>query len=184
MKKLKIILLFSLVSLFTIRVCLSVGNLGSQYKEKNMSIKGVIVNVNYKNDYVVFDVKSGKKYRASYTLGKKPFSYEVGDIVEVMGVVYEPPNTTVFNLFDYRKYLLSKRIEYLVKVSDVEKIKNGTNPLYGLKRIIIRRIGNLKSKDYLMTFLLGDNTYVNKNSKENYQTLGVSHLFAISGMHV
>lgn len=184
MKKLKIILLFSLVSLCTIRIFLSTSNLSSYYKEKKMSIKGVIVNINYKDDYVVFDIKANKKYRANYNLNKKMFSYEIGDIIEVDGLVYEPSNTTVFNLFDYRKYLLSKKINYLIKVSDVKKIGSSINPLYGLKNFMIKRISEFKSKNYLMTFLLGDNTYVNKNSKENYQMLGISHLFAISGMHV
>ena len=37
---------------------------------------------------------------------------------------------------------------------------------------------------YLFTFLLGDKSYINQDVLNSYQENGISHLFAISGMHI
>ena len=53
-----------------------------------------------------------------------------------------------------------------------------------MKTFIIERINKLESSAYLHAFILGNTSYINQNIKEKYQSLGISHLFAISGMHV
>ena len=50
-----------------------------------------------------------------------------------------------------------------------------------MKNILKKRIGN---NPYLNTFILGDKTYINDNVIKSYQENGISHLFAISGMHI
>ena len=60
-------------------------------------------------------------------------------------------------------------------------IKKNRNIYYIVKNIIKK---NLNNNPYLNTFLLGDKSYLTEESKRSYQENGISHLFAISGMHI
>ena len=49
---------------------------------------------------------------------------------------------------------------------------------------IYKRISNIKYNDYLYAFILGKSSYIGENEYENYKINGVTHLFALSGLHV
>ena len=95
-----------------------------------------------------------------------------------------PSKNTNINLFNYQNFLKSKDIYYLFNISKIEKIKDNNNVLYMIKNKFIELINNNSSSNYLYTFILGDNRYIDKSIKSSYQNLGISHLFSISGMHV
>ena len=58
------------------------------------------------------------------------------------------------------------------------------NLLYQLKNNIIKHIQKYKSKEYLNAFILGNNKDIDSEIITSYQTNGISHLLAISGMHI
>lgn len=154
----------------------------STYYEDEKSITGFVTNIKEEKDKITFDLKdNNNKYRVTL---KDKCEFSLGDKVLVNGKVYTPYNNTIFNLFNYRKYLLSKGIEYAIKPSYVKVIKENENFFYNVKNQIIRRIDNYKSKAYLKTFVLADTSLLDEKTKENYQLMGVSHLLAVSGMHV
>ena len=102
---------------------------------------------------------------------------------KVIGKIKEPSNNTVPNTFNYKKYLYNNRIYYTVTANKITKIKNNTSLIYYFKNKIEKRINSIpKSKNYLFTFILGDNKLDDIGSV--YQKLGISHLFSISGMHL
>ena len=57
---------------------------------------------------------------------------------------------------------------------------------FRIKTFLYERLDSFQSKPkaYLKTFLLGDQSDLNSKIKSIYQTLGISHLFALSGMHI
>ena len=188
MKKLKIIfqskylyivvLLFSLCRTIICIQCLP----NSYYSEKNNAIKGYVEDYKIYDNKIVIILKSKEKILVNYN---KKINILYGDYIYVYGKFYRPNSNDNFNLFNYRKYLLSKKINYIVDSTKIKLIKHSNNVFYKLKNTIRNRIYRCsKTKNYIMMFLLGDKNYVDKTSINNYRFLGISHLLALSGMHV
>ncbi|MBR1376547.1 MAG: DNA internalization-related competence protein ComEC/Rec2 [Bacilli bacterium] len=111
-------------------------------------------------------------------------TYKVGDLIEVEGVYSVPSTNTNFNLFNYNLYLKSKKIYYINKASTIKLISHSNNIFYKIKNKIIDRINNYSKNEYLYAFILGDTNYIDNDIKTSFQNNGISHLFAVSGMHV
>ena len=180
MKKSKIKLLFSflIICCFIYRYWYLNSYHKSKYniKENEFIIK--IIKINYKNDEVVVEGKGKEKILINY---KGDFKYKLGDKIKIRGVLKEPSVNTNFNLFNYKKYLLSKKINYIITAEEVELIEENKNIFYKGKNKIMNKLnGNI----YLNAFILGDNWYIDEKVKKSYQLNGISHLFSVSGMHV
>ena len=105
---------------------------------------------------------------------------KLGDKLKVEGTLSKPSINKTDNLFNYKEYLYNKKIFYLLEIDKYKKISNNKNIIYTLKNIIRNRINNR----YLYTFILGDKSYLSTKVITSYQENGISHLFAISGMHI
>ena len=188
MKKLKIIFqskyLYIVVLLFSLCrtiICIQCPP-NSYYSEKNNAIKGYVEDYKIYDNKIVIILKSKEKILVNYN---KKINILYGDYIYVYGKFYRPNSNDNFNLFNYRKYLLSKKINYIVDSTKIKLIKHSNNVFYKLKNTIRNRIYRCsKTKNYIMMFLLGDKNYVDKTSINNYRFLGISHLLALSGMHV
>ncbi len=64
-------------------------------------------------------------------------TYKIGDIIKVDGELSIPNDNTNFNLFNYRLYLRSKKIYYLLKADNIAKVSHSNNILYKIKNKII-----------------------------------------------
>ena len=153
----------------------------SDYYEDVENISGKILDINYKKGNTKLIVKSKEKY--ILTTNKK-LNYKLGDEVLINANVNTPPSNTVFNLFNYRKYLLSKKIYKIGTINKIELIKKNTYLFYTLKNKLISYINKFKSKKYLNLFILGNKYEIEEEKIEAYQNLGIIHLFSISGFHV
>ena len=112
---------------------------------------------------------------------KNKMDLKLGDKIEVIGTFKKPEESREDYLFDYKKYLERNNIYYIVNTKKIIIIKKNSNIYYYLKQIIINHLGN---NPYLNTFLVGDKSLINRESIRSYQENGISHLFAISGMHI
>ena len=110
--------------------------------------------------------------------------FKVGDRIRVEGTYYVPSTNTNFNMFNYNLYLKSKKIYYINTASKIEVISHSNNIFYKIKNKIIDKIDGYDKNGYLYAFILGDNNYIDDSIKESFKDNGISHLFAISGMHV
>lgn len=116
---------------------------------------------------------------------KENFNLKLGDYIKVNGEMNEPRSATVFNLFDYKKYLYHNKIFFLMSAKNLEHVKNNTQLRYTIKQFIVNRINSLNdSATYVMALVIGDDDGFDDDVTKSYQLNGVSHLFAISGSHI
>ncbi len=189
MKKSKIVLLYSLVIIVTILYVFIVTNnkLYKTYYSKNTKIvMGSVLNYQIDGNQLKLEVKAKEKLLVNYYLkSKDEFSnLKLGDYIKVEGDFNIPSVNRNFNTFNYQNYLLSKKIYWTVNAVKIEKIKDNDSFLYNVKNKIITKISKSKNSDYLKTFILGDTSSIENDVLNSYQANGISHLLAISGMHI
>lgn len=197
LKKLKIILqynwLFYLLFLVSIGYSIIYINIPktSVYSIDDKEFNCIITDIYVDGNYLSLKLNGKEKLQASYyfdTYSEKEHflsEYELGDSIYIEGTLKVPNNNTNPNLFNYKKYLYSNNIYYLLEIDNYHKIKDNDSTLYKLKNMIANRINKIDaSSSYLMALILGDDRYINKDMVNIYQDIGISHLFAISGSHI
>lgn len=180
MKKNIYFLIILLCSISFIRVLFHL-NEENIHISKNIDISAIVTKIKQDKEKTVIDVKRGKKYRITFY---KQINVNLGDKVLISGKFNTPKSNTVFNTFNYRKYLLSKKIILVSNEASITIKHKNKNPFYSFKTSIKNHIEKYKSKAYLKAFIMGDTSFIEEDIMSNYKMLGINHLFAISGMHV
>ena len=156
--------------------------LKSEYKDSDKNLYGTVIDYKKSKDKTTIWVKGKEKVLVNYY---SDINVSYGDYIYVYGVFKKPKENGNFNLFNYKKYLLSNKINYVVTASKITIIKKNDNIFYTLKNNLLKRIESAnKSKGYILAFLYADKSLIEKDVYTKYQKIGVSHLFAVSGMHV
>lgn len=184
--------LFKIISLTIFILALIFTNLklpASSFKGNEKEIKGIINNIKIDGDQLTLEIITSEKLIAYYWFKSKEekehFNFKLGDHIIMKGDLIKPNNNTIFNLFNYRKYLYYQKINYLFKASQLKIITPNRKLNYYLKNLILKKIKNIpKSKEYLQAFLLGNHKQIDNKIMNTYQQNGLNHLFAISGMHI
>lgn len=108
---------------------------------------------------------------------------EFDDLIEVKGELTIPDNNTIPNSFNYKKYLYFNKIYYKINIEELKIIKKTDNILYKLKNIAYKRASSIDNK-YIYAYILGNTDNLSNNILSSYRTNSISHLFALSGLHV
>lgn len=114
-------------------------------------------------------LKDNLKYGVSLKLN--------GELIEVI-------NNTIPNTFNYKNYLQNKGIYYNLSISKIEILDSKISFIYKLKNLINARINKIDKTGYMKAFVLGDKSDIDSDTYSRYQKIGITHLFALSGMHV
>lgn len=146
----------------------------------SLKIKG-----EYKDKYIVKS-KYGKKLYL-YVNTKKEFDY--GDIVEVKGNFSKVNKATNEYCFDYREFLKQKKIDGNIMASKVNLLrKNSMLCKISKVKIKLNKYIDENYSDtasgFLKTLLLGETNEIEKEIKEDFTKANISHILAISGMHI
>ena len=154
----------------------------SEYKDSDKNLYGTVIDYKKSKDKTTIWVKGKEKVLVNYY---SDLNVSYGDYIYVYGVFKKPKENGNFNLFNYKRYLLSNKINYVVTASKITIIKKNDNVFYTLKNNLLKRIESAnRSKGYILAFLYADKSLIEKDIYTKYQKIGVSHLFAVSGMHV
>ena len=154
----------------------------SEYKDSDKNLYGTVIDYKKSKDKTTMWVKGKEKVLVNYY---SDINVSYGDYIYVYGVFKKTKENGNFNLFNYKRYLLSNKINYVVTASKITIIKKNDNVFYTLKNNLLKRIESAnRSKGYILAFLYADKSLIEKDIYTKYQKIGVSHLFAVSGMHV
>jgi len=101
-------------------------------------------------------------------------------------LVFEiPMENTTNNLFNYKDYLKSQNIKYIASGSNCEVVASNWNInliSYELNKYIDNNFEY--SNEYIKTFILADKSGFDDEIIEGINKIGISHLFAVSGLHI
>ena len=168
------IIIFAIIILLSF-IRLNIKN-KSFYNENTKEVIGVVTKISTNKIYL-----DAKEKLIINDYSKSKIKINLGDKIEVIGTLKKPENNKNKELFDYKKYLERNNIKYIVNAKTIKKLNNNKRIYYYIKQKILNHLGN---NSYLNTFLVGDKSLINKESIRSYQENGISHLFAISGMHI
>lgn len=149
------------------------------------TIQGKIIKMSETTEKVVFTIQAKEKVQVTYYKKENEnLSLSLGDTILVKGEITKPLPNTNFSLFNYENYLKSQHIFSLMEMDTYQILKKNQNVFYSIKNNLISYFKKFRCKNYLHAFLLGDTSYISDEVKTSYQINGISHLFAVSGMHV
>ena len=141
--------------------------------------------INDKTITIYFDNIIGKYYVDNNEKVKEfKDNYSFGDKIYIEGEISVPNNNTIPNNFNYKDYLYHKYIYYIIKIDKIKMISKNDNIFLNIKNSIYKRIDTIKYNNYLYAFILGKSYYIDSEVLNNYKINGITHLFALSGLHV
>ncbi len=199
----KIIILMSIIAIIsntiTILLNYSYENKYKDIKEANF-IAVVVSNKVQKEHSFQYKIKietinSNKKFKNTYLLlnTNKNNNLEYGDIISFKATFKPPEKQRNYKGFAYNTYLKSIGIYGTVTVNKVQKLGSKKNNIiiekaYKLRTKIIqdveKNIEDENKKNLFLGILLGYDDELSKDIKNNFTTSGLSHILAVSGMHV
>lgn len=151
---------------------------------------GDVIDYKIDGDLLTFTFKNKEKILAKYYLknaDEKDYyanNLLYGSHVTINGELTEAINNTIPNTFNYHKYLYYQGIYKIVMINKITIDNNHLSFINKLKNKINFRINKIDHADYLKAFILGNKNDISDAEMSSYRNLGVTHLFAISGMHI
>ncbi|CCZ89550.1 late competence protein ComEC (Membrane metal-binding protein and hydrolase of the metallo-beta-lactamase superfamily) [Coprobacillus sp. CAG:605] len=153
-------------------------------------ITGLIKSKKVTNNKITLELKSKENIILNYyvdtydELNKLNDTLYEGIIITAHGTLNQPSNNTIPNTFNYKKYLKSKKIYYTFKADALEIVGDNSNFYYQFKHWLSKRIESIDDTGYIKAFVLGSKSEIDEEVFKTYQNNGITHLFAISGMHI
>ena len=162
-----------------------------KYKEMyKIKITEIRVNIGVESNKNVKELKSKKLYlniRKSLNT-----NLQYGDKISIVGTYIKPQARTNYRGFDYKQYLKTLGIYGTIEVENVSKIESMSlqnilkrfNDLScNIKRLLQENFEE-KTSNVLLGILFGDTYYIDEDIKEDFLNSNISHILAVSGMHV
>lgn len=170
---------------------------------ENLEIVGTIISnpidKQYKNQYIlkVEEINGNRKNQNTnlqLNVKKEKETLNYGDEIIVKGNFEEASTARNEGGFDYKQYLKSKNIYGIITVDkkDIEIIKKNNIGVIDLlankvrnsmKRKIEQNLPN-ETNELLSGMLIGEKSNLQKEIQEDFRDSSLSHVLAISGMHV
>jgi len=188
----KIFIILSLLFIFLyILLFTKIIKYNSNYEANETTIIGTLIDYKIDGDKLSLIIKGKEKVSVTYYISsleekqKLKEKIKLGIKLEVNGIFKEPINNTIPNTFNYKKYLYNKKIYKIMNADKIKFINNKINIIYKIKNYFLDKINKFNlTKEYMYAFVLGDNGYIDSDVYKYFKNNGVTHLFAVSGMHI
>ena len=156
------------------------------YDLDTKKVVGEVLEYDIDGDYLKLTIDANDKLIGRYyfktKIEKELFikSVDVYDTLRLDGELEEAESSKDIYSFDYKQYLKSKNINYIIKIDKITLISKEKSFFKDIKCFLLKR----NSNPYIKAFIFGNNKLILTDVMSSYQEIGISHLFAISGMHV
>ncbi|RVU55345.1 DNA internalization-related competence protein ComEC/Rec2 [Anaerosphaera multitolerans] len=165
------------------------------------------LNVNYREKYELNsnlvrgtvlkrDMGNSQKYTLKVKGGKGKVQFytkedlNIGEEIIIKGDIKLPQPRMNFGGFDYKNYLKSKGINFIIYAKNIERIKK-PNLYFKLQKLFIEYVENTfdnsmteKNSSFIKSIVLVNSGYLEDSTKENFKNIGISHILALSGLHI
>lgn len=162
-------------------------------------------NKTLKLEAIVISSKESKKYYDRYILetvynkqkiklyiNVKGVDLEYGDKIQTTGEYIRPEKQRNYKGFDYSEYLKQLKIYGTIQTTNIKILrKNNANNFLcivnKISNIIEEKVKNNISEEclsILLGLILGKTDSIEEEIKQNFRNASMSHILAISGMHV
>ena len=162
----------------------------SKFPDDIKNINAILIAYKIDGDKLSMQLKEREKFVATYYFAnEQEKNYYVKNLyvglhLKLNGEKQELSNNTVPNTFNYKKYLYQRKIYFSFSVKKITIMANSLTLTNKIKNVINKRIQKLGGSPYLQAFILGDKSFMQYDMQEKIQENGISHLFALSGMHL
>ncbi|AIQ14025.1 hypothetical protein PDUR_20465 [Paenibacillus durus] len=120
-----------------------------------------------------------------------------GDRVSLDGSLASPSGARNFGGFDYREYLRNRHIHWMLKVAGTGQVEAAPPETWGLLKLLrwndavraelgaeLESLFREKDAGYLKGLIIGMQDELDPETYRQFSRLGLTHILAISGMHV
>lgn len=115
-----------------------------------------------------------------------------GEKIKIEGTYIKSTERRNYGGFDYSDYLKSVNIYGTIEVDKIEVVDKNKGNIFiklinDIKKLIKEKIDlvvNEESSEMIKGLLLGDKTGIEEEIQENFKITNLSHILAVSGMHV
>lgn len=193
----KVIFIFILFSSISNTIVLYQNNLYEKmYQDgENLTIMGIIISEKIEKQYYdLYQVKGlkTKKFNFFIEVSKKIDALSYGDKIQVQGIYKKPSKQRNYGGYDEEQYQKTLKIIGKIKVKKIQKVNaKQRNPIFQLANQTklkmeekIEQLGDKEKVGILKGLLLGKTSQIEESMKQDFQDANISHVLAISGMHI
>lgn len=154
-------------------------NPNSRYYSLNASVIKIKGNkMNYKENTIIYI--------------NKDIDVKENSIIKFNGRVTDPSTSNNHMLFNYKNYLRSMKIQATIFAnSDITVLEEKYSFLNNISNnfrdyttnLLFNRLNN-KNAEIILSVILGDINYLDEDFYNNVKSIGLAHIFAVSGTHI
>lgn len=163
--------------------------------QDSVNFTGIIISnkeeKQYYDKYKIQTIFNNKKINL-YINTSKNIQLNYGDKITFCGTYVKPEIQRNYKGFDYSKYLKQLKIYGAIKCENIKIVgENQANKIFQMSNeISVKVVSNIKSvmedkySSILLGLILGYKTDIDEQMQENFRNASMSHILAVSGMHV
>ncbi|MFK3958360.1 DNA internalization-related competence protein ComEC/Rec2 [Guptibacillus hwajinpoensis] len=170
----------------------------TSFKEGPNTISGTISSIpEIDGDFMSFELKTEtENLKVNYYISSKQEKNEVeqlemGNTCYLTGSLEPPSHLRVPSLFDYERYLYYQNIHWIYELKAKPECHQLSNSFFSLVQQSRQTILSTIVSEYparlhglAASLLIGERSLLPDEVEEAYQILGLSHVLAVSGLHV
>ena len=168
----------------------------SDFENKEVIVKGYVVEKNSKNSEYIVYIQKFDRYELIKEFKVKIYckeELEIGDRVVFKGIYTKGEKSRNYKGFNYMNYLRQNSLYGIINIEDKSNIKvignfRNINVFISILKSYLNssleEIYNGEYVGFIQSLLLGNKSNLDKEITELFKINSISHVLAISGMHI
>ena len=156
----------------------------------NTKYKGKVEIIDIDGKYYVGKLLNVNPKKKVLLKNNKESLLKPGDVIIINSEIEFAQSSRNYGGFNYRRYLYSKKIYGIIEIQNYKKIDVRKDIYYYLGNVRLKCFEILddeydtKERSFLKSILLGYKNDLEEDIKEDFRKSSLSHIIAISGMHI